>query len=153
MRSRLPALQKKVAMAVLESGDPKAAQGILLGNPSSCPTARSRLIWISWICKVRSTMSAITKPWPRSMGWLPQDELPERIPDGVLVSYQSQSYERLTDHLGDYEDDSEAHDAIYDESPSPTVEPSPMRRIAFSTTQMPLTIFSLSNTSTISATW
>lgn len=34
---------------------------------------------------------------------------------GFLVSHQSQSYERLTEHLGDYDDDPEGHDAVYDE--------------------------------------
>ena len=115
-KSRLPALQKKVAMAVLESGDPKGAQEILLRKPIVLPdgTLKANLDFTDLRDQINSVGAHEAVAEVDRDGYL-RDEHPERIPGGVLVSYQSQSYERLTDHLGDYEDDSEAHDAIYDE--------------------------------------
>ena len=115
-KSRLPALQKKVAMAVLESGDPKAAQRILLRKPIVLPdgTLKANLDFMDLQGEINNVGNHEAVAEVDRDGYL-RDEHPERIPGGVLVSYQSQSYERLTDHLGDYEDDSEAHDAIYDE--------------------------------------
>lgn len=115
-KSRLPALQKKVAMAVLESGDPKAAQRILLRKPIVLPdgTLKANLDFTDLQGEINNVGNHEAVAEVDRDGYL-RDEHPERIPGGVLVSYQSQSYERLTDHLGDYEDDSEAHDAIYDE--------------------------------------
>ena len=115
-KSRLPALQKKVAMAVLESGDPKGAQEILLRKPIVLPdgTLKANLDFTDLRGEINNVGNHEAVAEVDRDGYL-RDEHPERISGGVLVSYQSQSYERLTDHLGDYEDDSEAHDAIYDE--------------------------------------
>ena len=115
-KSRLPALQRKVAMAVLESGDPRGAQEILLRKPIVLPdgTLKANLDFMDLPREINEVGNHEAVVEVDRDGYL-RDDHPERISGGVLVSYQSQSYERLTDHLGDYEDDSEAHDAIYDE--------------------------------------
>ena len=115
-KSRLPALQRKVAMAVLQSGDPKGAQEILLRKPIVLPdgTLKANLDFMDMRDQINLVGSHEAVSEVDRDGYL-MDARPQRIDDGVLVSFQSKSYERLTEHLGDYEDDPEAHDAIYDE--------------------------------------
>lgn len=115
-KSRLPALQRKVAMALLESGDPKGAQRILLRKPIVLPdgTLKANLDFMDLPIEINNVGNHEAVVDTNEDGFI-IDEHPERISGGVLVSYQTRSYERLTEHLGDYEDDPEAHDAIYDE--------------------------------------
>lgn len=116
-KSRLPDLQRKVAMAVLQSGDPKAAQRILLRKPIVLPDGT---------LKANLDFTDIMQNPPKGVGPAGTHDPVAGVDGGrlvtfnhggrgFLVSYQSQSYERLTEHLGDYDDDPEAHDAVYDE--------------------------------------
>ena len=134
-KSRLPALQRKVAMALLESGDPKAAQEILLRKPIVLPdgTLKANLDFMDLPGEINNVGNHEAVAEVDRDGYL-RDDHPERISGGVLVSHQSQSYDRLTDHLGDYDDDPEATTRSTTSSPTPTVEPSSVPRMPFSTT-------------------
>lgn len=103
-------------MALLESGDFREAQEILRRKPIVLPdgTLKANLDFMDLPRDINNVGNHEAVVEVDRDGYI-RDEHPERISGGVLVSYQSQSYERLTDHLGDYEDDPEAHDAIYDE--------------------------------------
>ncbi|MDA8580354.1 hypothetical protein N9L01_00135 [bacterium] len=116
-KSRLPALQRKVAMALLESGDPKGAQYVLRRKPIVLPDGT---------LKANLDFTDIEGDPPKGVGpagthnavaGVDRGQLVafNHSSRGFLVSYQSTSYKRLTKHLGDYDDDPEAHDAVYDE--------------------------------------
>jgi len=112
----VPELQQKVAAALMRLGRPREAREILARRPIVLPdgTLKANLDFMDLPGEINNVGNHEAVVETNSDGFI-YDEHPERISGGVLVSYQTQSYERLTDHLGDYEDDPEAHDAIYDE--------------------------------------
>ncbi len=113
----IPGLQAKVAAALQHLGKNKEALEILLRDP---------LVMEDGSIKANLDFTDIMGDPPNGVGpagthkpvaGVDEGQLVsfEHGGRGFLVSYKSPSYERLTEHLGDYDEDPEAHDAVYDE--------------------------------------
>jgi len=113
----VPELQQKVAAALMHLGRHRDAREILIREPKVLPDGR---------IKPNLTPDDIPADFtgmPQLLGYADGanafyehadfDIVDDHV--GVLVAYSTPSYHRLTEHLGDYDDDPEAHDAIYDD--------------------------------------
>jgi len=116
----VPELQQKVAAALMHLGRHRDAREILIREPKVLPDGRIKPNLTPDDIPVDFTEMAQLLGYYRrrgAVGGIYEREDFDIVDDhvGVLVAYSTPSYHRLTEHLGDYDDDPEAHDAIYDD--------------------------------------